>query len=176
MSRKYAIGLDYGTNSVRALMVDTADGREVAGAVWNYAHGESGVILSRDPHLARQHPADYIKGAEITLGKAVAQAAKNLKGFKPEQIVGIGVDTTGSTPLPLDQQGQPLAFDRRFAANPDAMAWLWKDHTGTAEAGGNHRTGPENSAAIPGQVRRHLFQRMVFQQDSALPARQPGSV
>jgi L-ribulokinase len=135
MSRKYAIGLDYGTNSVRALVVDTADGREVATAVWNYAHGENGVILSRDPNLARQHPADYIKGAEITLGKAVARAVKSVKGFKADQIVGIGVDTTGSTPLPLDEQGQPLALDRRFAANPNAMAWLWKDHTGVAEAG-----------------------------------------
>jgi L-ribulokinase len=134
MSSQYAIGLDYGTNSVRALVVDTADGREVATAVWNYAHGDNGVILSRDPHLARQHPADYIKGAEITLRKAVAGAARNLKRFKPVQIAGLGVDTTGSTPLPLDQQGWPLAFDRRFAANPNAMAWLWKDHTATAEA------------------------------------------
>jgi L-ribulokinase len=135
MSRKYAIGLDYGTNSVRALVVDTADGREVATAVWNYEHGDSGVILSRDPNLARQHPADYIKGAEITLRKAVAGAARNLKRFKPEQIAGLGVDTTGSTPLPLDQQGQPLALDRRFATNVNAMAWLWKDHTAAAEAG-----------------------------------------
>src|SRR5271170_7807550 len=105
MIRQYAVGLDYGTNSVRALVVDTADGREVATDVWNYAHGESGVMLSRDPHLARQHPADYIKGAEIVLRKAVARAAGNLKRFKPEQIVGLGVDTTGSTPLPLDAQG-----------------------------------------------------------------------
>ncbi len=134
MSSQYSIGLDYGTNSVRALVVDTADGREVATDVWNYEHGDSGVILSRDPNLARQHPADYIKGAEITLRKAVARAAKNLKRFKPEQIVGLGVDTTGSTPLPIDAQGQPLAFHRRFAKNPNAMAWLWKDHTGTAEA------------------------------------------
>src|SRR5271154_843104 len=134
MSSQYSIGLDYGTNSVRALVVDTADGREVATDVWNYAHGDNGVILSRDPQLARQHPADYIKGAEIVLRRAAAQAARNLKRFKPEQIVGLGVDTTGSTPLPLDAQGQPLAFDRRFALNPSAMAWLWKDHTGTAEA------------------------------------------
>src|SRR3984957_1150870 len=134
MSGQYSIGLDYGTNSVRALVVDTADGREVATAVWNYAHGDNGVILSRDPNLARQHPADYIKGTEISLCKAVALAAKKVKRFKPGQIVGLGVDTTGSTPLPLDEQGQPLAFDRRFANNPNAMAWLWKDHTGIAEA------------------------------------------
>ena len=134
MSSKYAIGLDYGTNSVRAIIVDTANGAEVAAAVWNYEHGEKGVILSRDPNLARQHPADYIKGAEITLKKAVAAAVKGVKHFKTEQIVGLGVDTTGSTPLPLDAQGQPLAFDKRFKDNPNAMAWLWKDHTGVAEA------------------------------------------
>ncbi|MGA2280879.1 MAG: ribulokinase [Verrucomicrobiota bacterium] len=134
MTAKYAIGLDYGTNSVRALVVDTANGREVATAVWNYAHGDAGVILSRDPNLARQHPADYLKGAEITIKQALAAAKKTVRGFKPEQVVGIGVDTTGSTPLPVDADGQPLAFDQRFAKNPAAMAWLWKDHTGVAEA------------------------------------------
>jgi L-ribulokinase len=134
MSAKYTVGLDYGTNSVRALVVDTANGREVATAVWGYEHGEAGVILSRDPNLARQHPADYIKGAEATIKKAIAGAKKAVKGFSADQIVGIGVDTTGSTPLPVDAKGQPLAFDKRFAKNPAAMAWLWKDHTGVAEA------------------------------------------
>lgn len=135
MSAQYTIGLDYGTNSVRALIVNVANGREVATAVWGYEHGDAGVILSRDPNLARQHPADYVKGAEIALKKAVAAARKNVRGFKPEQIIGIGVDTTGSTPLPVDANGQPLAFDKRFAKNPAAMAWLWKDHTSVAEAG-----------------------------------------
>jgi L-ribulokinase len=134
MKHSYSIGLDYGTNSVRALIVDTTDGREVASAVWNYEHGDHGVILSRDPNLARQHPEDYLKGAEKTLRKALADAKKNVRGFQPQQIVGIGVDTTGSTPLPLDRHGQPLAFSPRFAKNPHAMAWLWKDHTGTTEA------------------------------------------
>jgi len=134
MSAKYAIGLDYGTNSVRALVVDTTNGREVGTAVWGYEHGEAGVILSRDPNLARQHPADYLKGAEVTIQQALAEAQKSVRGFKPEQVVGIGVDTTGSTPLPVDARGQPLAYDKRFAKNPAAMAWLWKDHTGVAEA------------------------------------------
>jgi len=134
MSEKYAIGLDYGTNSVRALVVDTAHGREVGTAVWNYEHGTQGVILGRDPNLARQHPADYVKGAEVTIRQALAAAKKAVKGFTAEQVVGIGVDTTGSTPLPVDAKGQPLAFDQRFAKNPAAMAWLWKDHTGVAEA------------------------------------------
>jgi L-ribulokinase len=134
MSAKYTIGLDYGTNSVRALVVNVANGAEVATAVWTYAHGTQGVILSRDPNLARQHPADYVNGAEVTIKKVLAKARKNVRGFHPGQIVGMGVDTTGSTPLPVDANGQPLAFNKRFANHPAAMAWLWKDHTGVAEA------------------------------------------
>jgi L-ribulokinase len=134
MSAHYTIGLDYGTNSVRALIVNVANGAEIASAVWEYAHGTHGVILSRDPNLARQHPADYVKGAEVTIKSALASAKKNVRGFKPEQVIGIGVDTTGSTPLPVDANGQPLAFHKKYANNPDAMAWLWKDHTSVAEA------------------------------------------
>jgi len=134
MKPSYTIGLDYGTNSVRALVVNAANGAEVAAAVWTYAHGTKGVILSRDPNLARQHPADYIKGAEITIKQALAMAKKNVRGFNPRQVVGIGVDTTGSTPMPVDANGQPLAFQKKSARNPAALAWLWKDHTGVAEA------------------------------------------
>ncbi len=134
MSAQYTIGLDYGTNSVRALIVNVANGAEVAAAVWGYSHGTQGVILSRDPNLARQHPADYLKGAEVTIKQALATAKKTVKGFKPEQVIGIGVDTTGSTPLPVGKDGQPLVFQKKFANHPAAMAWLWKDHTGIAEA------------------------------------------
>ena len=131
---KYTIGLDYGTNSVRTLIVNVASGREVATSVWNYAHGTEGVILASDPNLARQHPADYVTGAEITIKKLLAAARRKVKGFQPEQIIGIGVDTTGSTPLPVDRHGRPLAFEKRFAKDPAAMAWLWKDHTSIQEA------------------------------------------
>lgn len=134
LNKQYTIGLDYGTNSVRALVVDVASGAEAGSAVWNYEHGTAGVILGRDPNLARQHPADYIKGTEISVNKALRSAAQNVHGFRPEQVVGIGVDTTGSTPLPVDRQGRPLALTRRFEKNPAAMAWLWKDHTSVAEA------------------------------------------
>src|SRR5512136_1967497 len=135
MKPLYTIGLDYGTNSVRTVIVNTGNGREVATAVYNYEHGTQGVILSRDPNLARQHPADYVTGAEITIKKALALAKRTVRGFAPNQIIGIGVDTTGSTPIPVDQNGRPLALDRRFAKNSAALAWLWKDHTGIAEAG-----------------------------------------
>ena len=134
MSARYTIGLDYGTNSVRALIVNVANGAEIAAAVWGYEHGTAGVILGRDPNLARQHPADYLKGAAITIRQALALAKQSVKGFEAGQVIGIGVDTTGSTPLPVDANGQPLAFQKKFAGNPAAMAWLWKDHTGIAEA------------------------------------------
>ncbi|MGA2555413.1 MAG: ribulokinase [Verrucomicrobiota bacterium] len=145
MSAKFVIGLDYGTNSVRTLIVNTANGHEAAAAVWGYAHGAQGVVLGRDPNLARQHPADYVRGAEITIQKALAAAKKSVRGFKPEQVIGIGVDTTGSTPLPVDAAGQPLAYNKKFASNPAALAWLWKDHTGTAEAA--------EITALAGQIR-----------------------
>src|SRR2546430_3151678 len=131
---RYTIGLDYGTNSVRCLLVNVANGSEVVEAVWNYPTGTQGVILSRDPNLARQHPTDYLKGAEITIKQALGKARRATRGFRSEHVIGIGVDTTGSTPLPVDRTGNALAMDRRFAKNPAAMAWLWKDHTGVAEA------------------------------------------
>jgi len=134
MPAKYTIGLDYGTNSVRALVVNVANGAEVGTAVWTYAHGTQGVILLHDPNLARQHPLDYINGAEITIKQALAAAKKSVKGFSAGQVIGIGVDTTGSTPMPVDASGQPLVYQKKFAKNPAAMAWLWKDHTGVAEA------------------------------------------
>jgi L-ribulokinase len=134
MRDAYTIGLDYGTNSVRALIVSARDGEEISSAVWNYEHGDQGVILARDPNLARQHPADYIKGAEKSIRLALAGVRAKSRSFSSAQVVGIGVDTTGSTPLPVDQFGQPLASQKKFGNNPNAMAWLWKDHTGVAEA------------------------------------------
>jgi L-ribulokinase len=132
---KYAIGLDYGTNSVRCVIVDTADGRELGTCVYDYPTGEAGIILDPSDHnLARQNPADYLKGAEVTIAGAIAQARRAESRFDPKDIVGIGVDTTGSTPLPVDRNGTPLAMLDRFRDNPNAHAWLWKDHTGYAEA------------------------------------------
>ena len=131
----YTIGLDYGTNSVRAIIVNVANGREVATALWTYEHGNEGVILSRDPNLARQHPGDYLKGAAVTIKRAISAAKRKVKGFTPAQVIGIGVDTTGSTPIPVDADGNSLALtNEAFSCDPAAMAWLWKDHTSVAEA------------------------------------------
>ena len=134
MNSQFALGLDYGTNSVRALVVDAHSGAELAVATWNYSRGTQGVVLGRDPNLARQHPADYLEGAEKTIREALEIARRENADFSPSQVVGIGVDTTGSTPLPIDENGEPLAFRAEFADNPNALAWLWKDHTATTEA------------------------------------------
>ena len=132
--RRFAIGVDFGTNSVRAIVVDLADGSETASCVYDYPSGEAGVLLDpKDPHLARQNPADYIEGLYSAVGGAV-RAAKRQRGFRPEHVAGIGVDTTGSTPIPVDRQGTPLALHPEFCGNLAAHAWLWKDHTSFAEA------------------------------------------
>lgn len=134
MAKKYTIGLDYGTNSCRALLVDVKNGDELAAAVFNYPHGEAGILLDpRDPNLARQHPQDYIDGIEATV-KEVLKKAASVPGFSPANVIGFGVDTTGSTPIPVDEAGTPLAFRPEFAKDLAAMAWLWKDHTGHAAA------------------------------------------
>ncbi len=132
---KYALGLDFGTNSVRTLIVDIRNGNEVGTAIFNYATGQAGIILeAKNPNLARQNPADWLAGIEATVSRAIAEAGKKVKDFNPNDIIGIGVDTTGSTPLPVDRSGKPLAFYKEFKRNPNAHAWLWKDHTGFAEA------------------------------------------
>ena len=131
----YAIGLDYGTNSVRCLIVDTLNGRELGTCVFDYPTGKAGIILDpADHNAARQNPADYIKGLEVSIAGAIAEAKKNNKDFDPAKVIGIGIDTTGSTPLPVDRDGTPLAMCDEFKDNPNAQAWLWKDHTSYAEA------------------------------------------
>ena len=131
----YTIGLDYGTNSLRCVIVDVTDGTELAAAVHEYQTGDNGIILdTADHNLARQNPADYIKGIQITVKQAVTKARKIDKNFRPEQIIGIGVDTTGSTPLPIDKNGTPLAMLDEFKDDPNAHVWLWKDHTAHAQA------------------------------------------
>jgi L-ribulokinase len=117
------------------VIVDIADGSETGTAVYEYPTGNAGIILDKNDHnLARQNPADYIKGIEVTIKKAIATAKRSDKKFKPEAIIGIGVDTTGSTPLPVDKNGMPLGMLPEFKKNKNAQAWLWKDHTGFAEA------------------------------------------
>ena len=134
MSR-YVIGLDFGTNSCRSLLVDAGSGRELASYVFPYPSGTDGVILdASDPSLARQNPADYLLGIETTIKGVIQKAKAADPEFSPDAVIGIGVDTTGSSPMPVDKQGQALCFQERFKDNPSAMVWLWKDHTSYREA------------------------------------------
>jgi L-ribulokinase len=133
--RSYAIGLDFGTNSCRSLIVDCEDGREIAGCVFAYPSGTQGVITdAARPMLARQNPADYLLAIEATITEALKKAAIADPQFTPDHVIGIGVDTTGSSPMPVDASGVPLCFDEKFRNDPAAMVWLWKDHTSHAEA------------------------------------------
>jgi len=131
----YTIGLDYGSNSVRCIIVDVADGRELASDVFNYPTGDMGIMLDPSDHnVARQNPQDYIDGLETTVKNAISVAQKVDANFDPSKVIGIGVDTTGSTPIPIDKAGVPLGLKDEFKDNLNAMSWLWKDHTGYSEA------------------------------------------
>lgn len=131
----YTIGLDFGSNSVRALVARCSDGFELSSAVQEYSSGEQGILLDAgDAHLARQRPQDWLDSLESTVIQALAEAGKSDPGFSPAKVVGIGVDGTGSSPLPVDRENQSLAADDRFRDNLAAQCWLWKDHTSHEEA------------------------------------------
>ena len=124
------LGIDYGTDSVRILIVDATDGRELATAVSYYPRWRQGAYCDAASNRFRQHPLDYTD----TLTAAVREAIQKLGEDRADDIVGIAVDTTGSTPVAVDATGTPLALLPEFSENPNAMFLLWKDHTAIAEA------------------------------------------
>jgi len=130
MSEKYTIGLDYGTDSVRSLIVNVNTGEEVASAVYSYPRWKNGKYCNAPVNQFRQHPKDYLEGLEFSITEALKQAPAGVA----ENIVGISVDTTGSTPVAVDEKGTPLSLTPGFEENPNAMFVLWKDHTAVKEA------------------------------------------
>jgi len=126
----YVIGIDYGTDSVRSLIVDTNNGTEISSAVFYYPRWKAGKYCQAAHNQFRQHPLDYIEGLETSVKEALAKAPAGTAS----KIKGIAVDTTGSTPVAVDKTGMPLACLPAFAENPNAMFILWKDHTGIQEA------------------------------------------
>ena len=130
MNESFVIGVDYGTDSVRSVILNTANGDEVASSVFYYPRWRDGLFCEPAKNQFRQHPLDYVEGLESTikdcLHKAGATVAANVKA--------ISVDTTGSTPVAVNKAGLPLALLPEFESNPNAMFVLWKDHTATKEA------------------------------------------
>jgi L-ribulokinase len=130
MKNKYVIGIDYGTDSVRALVVNAHTGESVGTAVFEYPRWKAGKYCDPAVSRFRQHPLDYLEGLE----SSVKEALKNVGPEIRDNISGISIDTTGSTPVAVNEQGTPLALLPEFAENPNGMFILWKDHTANAEA------------------------------------------
>lgn len=131
---KFSLGIDFGSNSVRALIIDVCSGEELGTAAADYKSGDKGVLIDpKNHHVARQHPSDYLDGLENCV-KSALKKARVKKGFRPEKIIGIGVDTTGSTPIPVADDMTPLANFAEFKNNLNAQAWMWKDHSSMEEA------------------------------------------
>tara|TARA_R110002124_G_scaffold145011_1_gene310224 strand:+ start:2481 stop:4154 length:1674 start_codon:yes stop_codon:yes gene_type:complete len=125
----YVIGLDYGSDSVRAVLIDTKNGNEIASEVFWYPRWKQQQYCNSRINQFRQHPLDHIEGLEQTINSVIYQSKIN-----PELIVSICIDTTGSSPLPITKDGTPLALVDDFKENPNALMVLWKDHTAVKEA------------------------------------------
>ncbi len=126
----YTIGVDYGTDSVRALVVNTQTGEEMGTHVYNYPRWKESKFCDPSKNQFRQHPLDYLEGLEVS----IREALNNCPSGVAENVVGISVDTTGSTPVAVNREGVPLALTVGFEENPNAMFVLWKDHTAIREA------------------------------------------
>ena len=130
----FTLGIDFGTNSVRALVVRCSDGAESGSRVVDYPSGAQGVLLDpKDGLLARQRPADYLFGLEESIKGALLEGGRK-PDFDRSRVIGIGVDSTGSSPIPIDDKNQPLASSAKWKDDLNAQCWLWKDHTSWREA------------------------------------------
>lgn len=127
---KYTIGLDFGTDSVRAVLVNADNGFEAATAVSNYKRWSQGKYLNAEKNEFRHHPLDYLESME----EVIINTLKLMPKDTGKNIIGIGIDTTGSTPAPIDEDGSVLSLQEDFSENPNAMFILWKDHTAVKEA------------------------------------------
>ena len=145
-SGQYVIGVDYGTDSVRSVILNASNGNEEASSVFYYPRWRDGLYCIPQQNQFRQHPLDYIEGLESTIKNCIKKAGL----FIAENIIAISVDTTGSSPVAVDKHGTPLALLPQFETNPNAMFVLWKDHTSIKEAAefNEHAYFPLNTGAL----------------------------
>ena len=141
MAESYVIGVDFGSDSVRALVVNTETGENIGQGVAYYSRWKAGLYQHPELSIFRQHPLDYLESLEACIKKALTDITEKQKNH----IIGIGVDTTGSTPVPVDKDGTPLALLDEFSENENAMFFLWKDHAAAAEADEINRLFRNNS-------------------------------
>src|ERR1700753_2907650 len=125
----FVIGVDYGTDSVRSLLINAADGAEIASAVFEYPRWKDGLYCNPAENRFRQHPLDYIEGLEATITACLRQAGPAVA----QNVRAISIDTTGSTPVAVDETGTPLGLLPAFEQNPNALFVLWKDHRSVKE-------------------------------------------
>jgi L-ribulokinase len=130
MENSFVIGVDYGSDSVRSIIVDASNGNEVATSVFYYPRWKQGKYCEPARQQFRQHPLDYVEGLEATIKDCLSKAGPAVASA----VKAISIDTTGSTPVAVDKNGTPLSLLPEFAENPNAMFVLWKDHTATGEA------------------------------------------
>ena len=130
MKNNYVIGVDFGTDSVRALVIDASNGNEIAFSVFQYLRWKEGKFCNPSENQFRQHPLDYVEALEFTIRDSMSRAGEAVR----KNIRAISIDTTGSSPVAVDKSGTPLSLLPAFAENPNAMFVLWKDHTSTREA------------------------------------------
>jgi L-ribulokinase len=129
-SDSFVIGVDYGTDSVRSIIVDARNGQEIAASVFQYPRWGDGLYCDSGKSQFRQHPLDHIDGLQFTIKDCLRKAGPGVQ----QGVKAISVDTTGSSPLAVDESGTPLALRPGFEDNPNAMVILWKDHTAIHEA------------------------------------------
>jgi L-ribulokinase len=127
----YVIGVDYGSDSVRSVLVNALNGEEIASSVFNYPRWKKGLYCNPAANQFRQHPLDYTEGLEQTIKECIRKAGGQAAA---DAVRAIAIDTTGSTPVAVDESGTPLALLPEFEENPHAMFVLWKDHTAVKEA------------------------------------------
>ena len=130
MKNNYVIGVDFGTDSVRALVIDASNGNEIAFSMFQYSRWKEGKFCNPSENQFRQHPLDYVEALEFTIKESLNRAGEVVR----KNIRAISIDTTGSSPVAVDKSGTPLSLLPAFAENPNAMFVLWKDHTSTREA------------------------------------------